>query len=1155
MADEAARRAHEIFMKALDVEPEGQAVLIDAECGDDAALRRDVESLLRAHGAASAFLERPAMTSHRAGAGTATAQRDGAALLGHRIGRYTLEEVIASGGMGTVYLATQDRLYRRVAVKVLDRGRTSHSARRRFDYEAEILAKLEHPNIARIHEAGVDGEGPDAVSFFAMEYIAGARSITDYARHEGLSLDARLALFVKVCDAVSFAHQHGIIHRDLKPANILVDLEGEPKVIDFGVARITRLGAAITTLKTQAGQIMGTLAYMSPEQVEAEPSDIDIRSDVYSLGVILYELLCERLPTKVDTSSLLKVAERIRTEPPERPAAIRPALRGDVETIVLKALEKDRRGRYQSARELADDLRRYLASEPIMATPPTLIYLFGKFARRHRILVSAAAVVLLVLVAATVVSTVFAVRTDRESDRRLKAELDARRAEQATAAQRDAAQWQAYVANIAAAEAASATREFRRMRSRLAAATSMHRGWEWHYLNRLSDQSRYTMPHNGRVMSVAASPDSTRVATAGTDGLLWIWDLATGSLLSSMPRLDSAEYAVAFHPDGRQVVSGSVDGMLRIWDVDRGRLARELRGHTGAIHAVAYNSDGSQIVSGSWDLTARVWHVDDPARDATLEGHAHRLRAALFTPDDRFVITGADDHTIRIWNAATGAPERMIELEAGEVRAVAISPDGRLLAAGATDHTLRLWDTATWAPAGVFRDHEDVVWSVAFSGDGALLASGSADQTIRVRSVAAPDRVTVLPGHAEVIQSLSFTPDGRLLISGSWDQTAKAWDAQVLRDEFSVVRAHDTFVRWIAFAPDGSMFATASTDRRVRLWNPRTLDALATLGSFAGAVRAVEFSPDGLRLAAAGEDRVIRVWSLPTGRQELVLRGHEDTVYSVSFSPDGDLVASGSADGTMRLWDARTGEPLAVCDDHEGNVWQVAFSADGRRLASASWDDTIRIWDPRTLRNVRDARQPECLHTLTGHEGDIYAMVFSRDGRRLYSGTRNQEIKVWDVESGRNLATETEHGQFITGMALLPDESRLISASIYQTIKLWSPERMEDVLTVRGLDASIRCVAVDPDGSRIFTGLSNGHVHMMDLLDPVRREADRAEARRRIEQARRWLDEHVPPGADDEARQRAWRGDASAPADLLPAIRWAMLTRHAWDGPEAASPP
>jgi serine/threonine protein kinase len=323
-----------------------------------------------------------------------------------RIGNYRLKRIIGVGGMGTVYEAVQEHPRRAVALKVMKPGIASRSALRRFEDESQILARLRHPNIAQVYEAGTYDEGAGPVPYFALEYIPDARPLTDYAQARALSTRQRLELFAKVCDAIHHGHQKGIIHRDLKPGNILVDPNGEPKIIDFGVARTTDSDLAVTTLQTDVGQLIGTLQYMSPEQVEGDPLTIDGRSDVYSLGVVLYELLSDKLPYNVSGAAVLEAARIINVELPTRLSTVDTKLRGDLETIVLTSLEKDRSRRYQTAHELFQDITRYLHDEPIVARRPTVWYILGSRSRavvqRHPIGSALAIVVLATVLAGTI---------------------------------------------------------------------------------------------------------------------------------------------------------------------------------------------------------------------------------------------------------------------------------------------------------------------------------------------------------------------------------------------------------------------------------------------------------------------------------------------------------------------------------------------------------------------------------------------------------------------------------------------------------------------------------------------------------------------------------------------------------------------------------
>ncbi|NOG53503.1 MAG: serine/threonine protein kinase [Planctomycetes bacterium] len=443
MTPEEMQRIKEVFDQALHVSQAERASFLTKACEGDAALLSEVESLLRHHDEIDGFMSTSALgveieSNWAAGAGGVA----GSGSVSGRIGRYSIRRLIASGGMGSVYEAVQEHPHRVVALKVMRQGITSRSAMRRFEYEAQILARLRHPGICQIYEAGVHidphanadtaqrdedvGGGAGGVPFFAMEYIPNARPITEYATQRKLSLQQRLTLFLEVCESAHHGHQKGIIHRDLKPGNILVDSSGQPKIIDFGVAKATDSDMAVTTLQTNVGQLIGTLQYMSPEQCEADPHDLDIRSDVYALGVVLYELLCDQPPYNLARVPIYEAARVIREQDPTRPSIVVRQLRGDLETIALKALAKDREDRYQSAFELARDIRRYMNDEPIDARPPSVLYQVQKFAYRNRLALGALSIVFAALVLATLVSLRFAVEKNRLAAQALKQQEIAR---------------------------------------------------------------------------------------------------------------------------------------------------------------------------------------------------------------------------------------------------------------------------------------------------------------------------------------------------------------------------------------------------------------------------------------------------------------------------------------------------------------------------------------------------------------------------------------------------------------------------------------------------------------------------------------------------------------------------------------------------------
>jgi eukaryotic-like serine/threonine-protein kinase len=418
-------RVEKLYHSALAVEPSQRAVFLTKECGDDGELRREIESLLAHAEEEDGFLEAPAIQLAAMAMAAGSVRTSSVPAIPAKIGHYRVLRLLGEGGMGAVYEAEQEQPRRMVALKVIKPGFATSENLRRFQHESQALGRLQHPGIAQIYEANTADAGLGPQPYFAMELIRG-HALCEYAVEQNLDARGRLELMGKVCDAVAHAHQRGVIHRDLKPSNILVDETGQPKILDFGVARVTESDVQHTR-QTDVGEIVGTLAYMSPEQVVGDPQALDIRSDVYALGVILYELLVGKLPYNIHRRPLHEALEVIREEEPVPVSSIQPSYRGDINTIVAKALEKDKSRRYASAADLAGDIRCYLGDEPITARPASTSYRLQKFAQRHKALVAGTAAVFLVLAAGVVASTWQAMRA-RTAEQAAASEAAAARA-------------------------------------------------------------------------------------------------------------------------------------------------------------------------------------------------------------------------------------------------------------------------------------------------------------------------------------------------------------------------------------------------------------------------------------------------------------------------------------------------------------------------------------------------------------------------------------------------------------------------------------------------------------------------------------------------------------------------------------------------------
>jgi WD40 repeat protein/serine/threonine protein kinase/tetratricopeptide (TPR) repeat protein len=1036
-------KARPIFFEAIEQpSPEGLALFLEAACGRDQTLRARVEELLHAHDQAGNFLGGP---SRRAGdTDDAAPERPGVS-----IGPYKLLQQIGEGGFGIVYMAEQDQpVRRRVALKIIRPGMDSAQVIARFEAERQALALMDHQNIAKVYDAGTT---PTGRPYFVMELVHGVPMIK-YCDANHLTVRERLELFVPVCQAIQHAHQKGIIHRDLKPSNVLVCLYDDrpvPKVIDFGVAKATEQRLTERTMFTQYGQIIGTFEYMSPEQAEMNQLGVDTRSDIYSLGVMLYELLTGSTPfQRLREAGLNEILRMIKEEEPPRPSTrlsssqeaakiasarrtepvkLARVVRGELDWIVMKALEKDRTRRYETASGFARDIQRYLADEPVEACPPSAAYKLRKFARKNRRVLATACAFVLLLAAAALASTWQAVLATLATTRALQAQGLAEQAQGAAQAERQQAVTNLYHARV---EEAAALRRARGLGYRAKVFDRLKEALQLDTPDKDTDQLRdeavaclgdfvglepiiledflHSDGTPAGVQKIALTPDGAHIAIAldkdvHGDAAIEIRNVSTRAVRA---RFGEAAAGLGMDPDParRWLVTATARGTIKVWPDygTDGAPAMQTMEMGANFAGMSTNGRFAAALSKHKDLLV-VWDVARQEIKARLKVPSAEFDGPFQVSDNgQWVAQAYGDGGklyALVWNIPVPEPRKIVFAKTHQdTQVLSISADGRLLACQHGDDGLVLFDVPQGVPRPLIR-----------SMGGQQLAA-------------------------------CFSQDSRFLgcMGGLWDvsrhQEVAALEHPGAGNTYSAT-----------FSADGNTFATANRAlHSVRIWKLAGTGEKLVLAGHDGLVADLAFSPDGKVLASASKDRKVKVWDVATGRLRRTLPGVESifpsSIQSVDFSPDGRLLATGQfglAAEPVQVWDLATGKAFVPPDDELGQrAYGVAFSPDGKILAACG--DGLTLWRVAEAAKGAGGAPRLTFHRLVHLPGlrSLYVRI-SPNGKRLAWSDHDLLVCLWDLENGREIPFI---GPLVPGwrnLAFFPDSDHLTFRNLKEIVETW----------------------------------------------------------------------------------------------------------------------
>ncbi len=1016
------------------------------------------------------------------------------------LGRFEVRTRLGAGAFGAVYRGYDPTLQREVALKIPHPGSLdSEKAKERFLQEPKAAAQLRHPNIVPVYDAGVDGD----MYYIASAFIEG-QALNVVIGEARPDLRKSAAIVRTLAEALDYAHGRGIVHRDVKPANVMLDSDGTPLLLDFGLAQFADSEGRMT----RDGTVLGTPAYMPPEQASGRLDLVGPKSDQYSLGVVLYEFLTGKLPFSGAPSVIISMV--LNQEPPS-PRCIDSTIPRDLDTICMKAMSKTPGGRYDSCDALADDLRRWMSDEPIHARSLGVVERLYRWARRNPVV----ACLTTAVIAVTLIGMIGITRqwqraednfVDAEEQRELavdakELEASARRSAktaQHLAEERERLAWRyRYNSHVNLAQRALAEGDLRladRLLTSFQPSSSREelRSFEWYYLWNQSHGRPYREfgSKSDQIDQCALSPDGKYLAAGAKNGLVRVWDIENTTPIELRAESVAAWSELTYNQDGTLLACADNKGIVWLWDmVTKSELAR-LSDSSIRANALAFDPGGNRLAATASlsDPSVVVWDITSKKVLSRFSGRKKGFSALTFSPDGKSVAAGETSRlgwgraAIRIWDVSGGLERTVLQGHNGSILGLAYSPDGKTLASCCnTDRRVKIWDLATSQEITTLTEQRADLVGMDLSTDPAVLAVGSSDGTIAMWDFSTRKYLGVFgtqfssdpEGRLGSVRDLSVSRIGRTIATAGYGGVSRIWK-EAGDSDATVLEEQGLNVRRISLARNGKTLISCSDAGSISVWDLPSGKRRKLMYPYRVGVQSLVISPENTYFVSKGALRQpLIAWDLETFEATTICEDRHSM--SLDFSPDGRILAIGEGDWRdpkpcdVVLWGTEEKETIGRLSGHTAAIESLVFSPDGSSLATCGWDGTARVWDVATRKQ---------LLVLKGHRGQVLSAAFTSNGRTLATGSADSTVKLWDVATGETLHTLTGHRAQVYDIAFISEDRRLVSAGWDGTVRFWDYELGEEVTLLEGHRPHVWDIEFSEDETLMATAGSDGKIRL-----------------------------------------------------------------------------